>query len=84
MKALLITALLTLTACQGNTTTNEEAPVEKRITTISCETRDGWKDFQTYNTVYKSYGGRNSIWRIRLITGDLFTATNCTALEEQE
>ncbi len=86
MKALLtLIALLTLTACQGNTTTaNEEAPEEKRITTIHCETRDGWKEFQTYSSAHQSYGGRNSIWRVRPITGGLFTATNCHAFEEHK
>ena len=86
MKALLtLTALaLTMTACQGTTNTTNEAPEVKRITTITCETREGWVDFQTYQAVVDSYGWRNGTWRIRLVSGGVFTASNCHAFEEEK
>ena len=79
-----IISLLTLASlalgCEA--TTKSQPAKEVVVNTISCDIRGEWVDFKTNQTVYSSYGGRNSIWRFYTIEGQKVTASNCYGFGE--
>lgn len=81
-KIICLLALASLALGCEATTTKSQPAKELVVNTISCEIRGEWVDFKTNQTVYSSYGGRNSIWRFKTIEGQRVVATNCYAFGE--
>jgi hypothetical protein len=83
---LALIALTSITTCGCEVTNgkeeNDPKPEKKVINTITCQVREGWVDFQTHQTIYSSYGGRNSVWRFATLDGKVRTFTNCYAVGE--
>lgn len=80
-----IIVLASLTTCGCEVTNGKGVnghKAEKVINTITCQVREGWVDFQTNQTIYSSYGGRNSVWRFKTLDGKVRTFTNCYAVGE--
>lgn len=82
LASIIVLSSITTYGCEvtnGKGVDGQTAPV---LNTITCEVREGWVDYQTNQTIYSSYGGRNSVWRFKTIDGKIRTFTNCYAVGE--